>query len=257
MDDAENYYRSLIGQGYPEPVAKSFTETYFPGYLANQSAKKQQLISQNHVENNVPNIANQTNFNQNNNHIKPSPYNQQISGTGINDGLYIVSTQSGKSSTSKVLVIAGISIVALIVISVVFAGVMYVWAADLAEDNQDQSIEGSWYNTADTITFYPNGTVTESTNTFINWQITDGDLVFEYLLEDTLYEVALKYTIRDDTYGNEILFIAYYEYVDGEKTSNLAPELCFSYSSSVLGSDPDYAETARAVIPTWCELAEE
>ena len=102
-----------------------------------------------------------------------------------------------------------------------------MFGLDLAEDNEDQSIEGTWYNTADTITFYPNGTVTESTNTFINWQITDGDLVFEYLLEDTLYEVALKYTIRDDTNGNEILFIAYYEYVDGEKTSNLV------YSSSI------------------------
>ena len=256
MVDAESYYQSLISQGYPEPVAESFTETYYPGYLANQSAKKQQFISQNNVQNSVPNTAHQSNLYQNN-YTKESPYNQQISGTGINDGLYIVSTQSGKSSTSKVLVIAGISIVALIVISVVFAGVMYVWAADLAEDNQDQSIEGSWYNTADTITFYPNGTVTESTNTFINWQITDGDLVFEYLLEDTLYEISLKYIIRDDTNGNEILFIAYYEYVDGEKTSNLAPELCFSYSSSVLGSDPDYAETVRAVIPTWCELAEE
>ena len=256
MVDAESYYQSLISQGYPEPVAESFTETYYPGYLANKLAKKQQFISQNNVQNVVPNIAHQSNLNQNN-YTKESTYNQQISGTGINDGLYIVSTQTSKSSISKILFIAAISIVVLVAISVVLAGVMYVWAADLAEDNEDQSIEGTWYNTADTITFYPNGTVTESTNTFINWQITDGDLVFEYLLEDTLYEVALKYTIRDDTNGNEILFIAYYEYVDGEKMSNLAPELCFSYSSSVLGSDPDYAETVRAVIPTWCELAEE
>tara|TARA_Y100000589_G_scaffold275647_1_gene269825 strand:+ start:101 stop:874 length:774 start_codon:yes stop_codon:yes gene_type:complete len=257
MDDAENYYRSLIGQGYPEPVAESFTETYFPGYLAYQLAKKQQFISQNHVENNVPNIANQTNFKQNNNHITASPYNQQISGTGINDGLYIVSTQTTKSSTSKILFIAAISIVALVAISVVFAGVMYVWAANLAEENDDQSIEGTWYNVNDTMTFYPNGTVTESTNTFMSWQTTDGDLVIEFFFDDNIYEIELKYTIRDDTDGNEILFLAYYEYVDGEKTSNMAPEQCYSYSSSVLGSDPDYAETVRAVIPTWCELVEE
>ncbi|GIQ96524.1 MAG: hypothetical protein CM15mP2_0110 [Methanobacteriota archaeon] len=61
--------------------------------------------------NNVPNIANQLHFNQNNNHITASPYNQQISGTGINDGLYIVSTQTSKSSTPKILFIAAISIV--------------------------------------------------------------------------------------------------------------------------------------------------
>ncbi|GIQ96525.1 MAG: hypothetical protein CM15mP2_0120 [Methanobacteriota archaeon] len=46
MDDAEDYYRSLIGQGYPEPVAECFTETYFQDMLANQLAKKQQFISQ-------------------------------------------------------------------------------------------------------------------------------------------------------------------------------------------------------------------
>ena len=164
MVDAESYYQSLISQGYPEPVAESFTETYYPGYLANQLAKKQQFISQNNVQNVVPNIAHQRNFNQNNN-SKESLYNQQIIGTGVNDGLYIVSTQSGKSSISKVLIIAGISIVALIAITVVFAGVVYVWAADLAEENEDQSIEGTWYNVDDTMTFYPNGTMTEATNT--------------------------------------------------------------------------------------------
>ena len=248
MVDAESYYQSLISQGYPEPVAESFTETYYPGYLANQLAKKQQFISQNNVQNVVPNIAHQRNFNQNN--TKESPYNQQIIGTGVNDGLYIVSTQSGKSSISKVLIIAGISIVALIAISVVFAGVVYVWAADLAEENEDQSIEGTWYNVDDTMTFYPNGTMTEATNTAMSWQTSNGDLVMEFLFEDNIYEIELKYTIRDDTEGNEILFLAYYEYVDGEKTSNMAPDQCYSYSSSVSGSDP-------AVVPTWCELAEE
>lgn len=256
MVDAETYYRSLISQGYPEPVAESFTETYYPGYLANKLAKKQQFISQNNVQNVVPNIAHQSNPNQNN-YTKESPFNQQISGTGISDGLYIVSTQTTKSNPSKILLIAGISIVALVAISVVFAGVMYVWAADLAEDNEDQSLEGTWYNVEDTMTFYPNGTVTESTNSFLSWQTTDGDLMIEFSFEDNIYEIELKYTIRDDTDGNKILFIAYYEYVDGEKTSNMAPGLCFSYSSSVLGSDPDYAETIRAVIPTWCELPEE
>ena len=51
--------------------------------------------------------------------------------------------------------------------------------------------------------------------------------------------------------------MAYYEYVDGEKTSNMAPEQCYSYSSSVSGSDPSHWETIRAVIPIWCEFAEE
>ncbi len=256
MVDAETYYRSLISQGYPEPVAESFTETYYPGYLANQLAKKQQFISQNNVQNEVLNIAHQINPNQNN-YTKESPYNQQTSGTGINDGLYIVSTQTTQSNTSKILVIAGISIVVLIAISVVFAGVMYVWAANLAEDNGDQSIEGTWYNIDDTMTFYPNGTLTESTNSAISWQTTNGDLVMEFLFEDNIYEIELKYTIRDDTDGNKILFMAYYEYVDGEKTSNMAPEQCYSYSSSVSGSDPSHWETIRAVVPIWCEFAEE
>ena len=103
MVDAESYYQSLISQGYPEPVAESFTETYYPGYLANQLAKKQQFISQNNVQNVVPNIAHQSNLNQDN-YTNSSPYNQQISGTGLNDGLYIVSTQTTKSNTSKILV---------------------------------------------------------------------------------------------------------------------------------------------------------
>ena len=260
MDQAKDYFDNLIAQGYPPSVAESFTATYFPGFLVSNSiAKNQETISQNNFQNFVPETIPQSTLNSNpqNNHISYPPYSQQTNNIGVNDGLYIVTTQTGKSNTSKILVITVISVVAIVAITVVLAGVLYVWAANLAEDNQDQSIEGSWYNTADTITFYPNGTVTESTNTFINWQITDGDLVFEYLLEDTLYEIALKYTIRDDTNGNEILFIAYYDYVDGEKTSNLASNLCFSYSSSVLGSDADYAETARAVIPTWCEFAEE
>ena len=257
MDDAENYYRSLIGQGYPEPVAESFTETYFPGYLANQLAKKQQFISENHVENNVPNIAHKTNINQNNNHITASPYNQQISGTGINDGLYIVSTQTSKSSTSKILFIAAISIVALVAISVVFAGVMYVWAADLAEDNEDQSIEGTWYNPDDTITFYSNGTVVETTGTIIKWRVTNNDIITTFLIEGEELDLSWKYTIRDDTYGDRVLFMAFYEFVDGEQTTTLGPESCISYSNSVKGAESDYAETIRAVIPTWCEFVEE
>ena len=256
MVDAESYYQSLISQGYPEPVAESFTETYYPGYLANQLAKKQQFISQNNVQNVVPNIAHQSNLNQDN-YTNSSPYNQQISGTGLSDGLYIVSTQTTKSNTSKILVIAGISIVALIAISVVFAGVMYVWAANLAEENEDQSIEGTWYNPDDTITFYSNGTVTETTGTIIKWRISNNDIITTFFIDGEEIDMSWKYTIRDDTSGDQILFMAYYEFVDGEQTTTIGSDSCVAYSSSILGADADYAETIVAVTPTWCDPVEE
>ena len=260
MDRAKDYFDNLIAQGYPPSVAESFTATYFPGFLVSNSiAKNQETISQNNFQNFVPETIPQSTINSNpqNNHISSSPYSQQTNNIGVNDGLYIVTTQTGKSNTSKVLIIAVISIVAIIAISVVFAGVMYVWAANLAEDNQDQSIEGTWYNPDDTITFYSNGTVVETTGTIIKWRITNNDIITTFLIEGEEIDLSWKYTIRDDTYGDQVLFMAYYEVVDGEQTTTIGPESCASYSNSIKGADADYAETIRAVIPTWCELAEE
>ena len=64
--------------------------------------------------------------------------------------------------------------------------------------------------------------------------------------------MSWKYTIRDDTSGDQILFMAYYEFVDGEQTTTIGSDSCVAYSSSILGADADYAETIVAVTPTWC-----
>ena len=42
-------------------------------------------------------------------------------------------------------------------ILVVVSGVVYVMMGDSIYSENDRTIEGTWYNPADTITFYPNG----------------------------------------------------------------------------------------------------
>ena len=85
----------------------------------------------------------------------------------------------------------------------------------------------------------------------------------DYKSEGTIFidgeeiDMSWKYTIRDDTSGDQILFMAYYEFVDGEQTTTIGSDSCVAYSSSILGADADYAETIVAVTPTWCDPVEE
>ena len=207
MDPANSYYNDLLQQGYPSEQALTWTRNYYPEFMVQQVIQQPQFPTL--APTSQPQFLAQPTV-----MMLPQPNNQK-----------------------NLLLILGIVAVIGIAFIVILAGILYVWASDLASS---QDIEGTWYNPVDTITFNSDGSMTESTNTLVEWRI-DGNGLF--MSEGDEYEYYFKYKISGDT-----LFIAPYDY----DLETIIEEDCSAYSSNIEAKDRDTFENTIVVFPTWC-----
>ena len=158
---------------------------------------------------------------------------------------------SNKWGAGKIIAFAIVGIVVLVAVTVVLAGVLYVWAEDLADEDKG-SIEGTWYNPEDTMTLYANGTVAESTELITHWEIVNGDLVTTFLIDDEEIDMKWKYAIKSDSEDDAMLFLAFYEVENGAQTNVIDETSCIAYSDSVSGAEQQHFDNRRVVFPDWC-----
>jgi len=153
---------------------------------------------------------------------------------------------------AKIAVISVIALVIFVAAIVVLSGVLYVWANSLA-DEDNGSIEGTWYNPDDTITFYPNGTVVESTGIITHWEIVNGDLITTFSLDEEEVDLKWKYVVSESTNTDDtILFLALYEAENGTQTNVVDETSCIAYSDSIMGAEHQHFDDRRAIFPDWC-----
>ena len=169
--------------------------------------------------------------------------------------LLIQQTKKSKSGLWISLVI--ILPILFVAFTVVMAGVLFVWASELADEQDQQDLAGTWYNNADTMTLYSNGSVDESSGLIIEWSSKGENLTTTFLLDGEEIDIIWKYEIKIDTDDDRVLFMAYFDSENGIQTNEVAENSCIAYVDSVKGTEEDYMERKRAVIPDWCEFAEE
>jgi len=163
----------------------------------------------------------------------------------------LMMVQKQNTNPMKILALITIGLVVAIAVIVVLSGVMYVWASSLA-DGTDVSIEGTWYNPADTMTLYANGTVDESTDTITQWSTENGNLTLTLLINEQEIDLISKYSVTSDSGGDSILFIALYIVENGTQIDEIDETSCIAYSDSVLGAETQHFEDRKAVYPSWC-----
>jgi uncharacterized membrane protein YhaH (DUF805 family) len=150
------------------------------------------------------------------------PQNQQI--------LYQQVPQQKKGMPVAVVIVIA---VVIIVFTTVLAGVLYVWAASLAESD----IEGTWHNPEQTFTFNSDGTLEDSTGEWNEWR-TDGNKLYLTTPSDPEYEYYFKYSISD-----EMLFLAPYD-----DDNSVMSDSCAGYAiNGVNWEDAEYYTW-----PSWC-----
>ena len=148
--------------------------------------------------------------------------------------------------------------IVLVAITVVLAGVLYVWAADDLSEKQDQTkMAGTWYNYADTMTLYSNGTVTESTGVITGWSSEGHNVTTTFSIDGEEIGLVWRYEIKIDSDDDRILFMAFYDAESGVQTNEIADDSCIVYIDSVRGAEEGYFENKKAIFPEWCELLEE
>jgi hypothetical protein len=135
---------------------------------------------------------------------------------------------------------------------VVLSGVLYVWASSLAEESQ-QDVAGTWYNPQDTMTLYPNGTVTETSNVITSWSSNGYNLTTTLEIDGEEMDLVWRYAVKIDSDGDRILFLAYYEVEDGVQTEEIGEDSCVAYSDSIRGAESDYFTQKVAIFPAWCD----
>ena len=143
--------------------------------------------------------------------------------------------------------------IVLVAITVVLAGVLYVWASSLAEEQDQTELAGTWYNYTDTMTLYSNGTVSESTGSLTEWSSEGYNLTTTFMIDGDEIDLVWRYEIKIDSDGDRILFIAFYDSESGVQTNEIADDSCVIYIDSVRGADEDYFDDKRAIFPDWCE----
>jgi hypothetical protein len=177
-------------------------------------------------------------------------------GVGQNAQMLLVQ-QTKKPKTGLWISLVIVLPILFVAFTVVMAGVLYVWASDLAEEQDQTDLAGTWYNQVDTMTLYSNGSVDESTGLIVSWSAQGNNLTLTLLIDEQEIDVISKYEIKTDSDSDRILFFAYYDVEDGVQTNNIAEDSCILYVDSVKASEEDYMETKRAIIPEWCDFAEE
>lgn len=169
--------------------------------------------------------------------------------------LLIQPTKKSKSGLWIALVI--ILPLLFVVFTIIMAGVLYVWASDLADEQDQTDLAGTWYNTADTMTLYSNGSVDESTGLVVSWSSQGENLTTTFLIDGEDIDLVWKYEIKIDSDDDRVLFMAYYDSEDGIQTNEVVENSCIVYVDSVKGTEEDYMEKKQAIIPDWCDIAEE
>ena len=147
--------------------------------------------------------------------------------------------------------------IVLVAITIVLAGVLYVWASDLADEQDQTELAGTWYTLEDTMTLYSNGTVVESTGSITEWSSEGYNLTTTLLIDEVEIDIVWRYEIKIDNDGDRVLFMAYYNIANGIQTNEIADDSCIVYIDSVRGTEEDYFENKIAIIPEWCDSAEE
>jgi len=180
----------------------------------------------------------------------------QYSGYDQNAQMLLVQ-QTKKSKTGLWISLVIVLPILFVVFTIIIAGFLYVWASDLAEEQDQTDLAGTWYNQVDTMTLYSNGSVDESTGLIVSWSAQGNNLTLTLLIDEQEIDVISKYEIKIDSDSDRILFFAYYDVEDGVQTNNIAEDSCILYVDSVKASEEDYMETKRAIIPEWCDFAEE
>jgi len=144
----------------------------------------------------------------------------------------------------KIVIIVTVSLVVGVILVGLLAGVLYVWASSLAEE-QDSELIGTWTNPADRMFFESNGDIEESTGTFETWYTTNSDVFFE---DDDEYYYNFKYIVVDD-----LFFLAPYD-----ASEELLEDDCIAYLKGETGATEsiynDRIEKANTdgLIPSWC-----
>jgi len=180
----------------------------------------------------------------------------QYSGYGQNAQMLLV--QQTKKSRSRLWISLVIVLPILFVaFTIIMAGVLYVWASDLAEEQDQTDLEGTWYNQLDTMTLYANGSVDESTGLITEWSSKGENFTTTFLIDGEQIEIIWKYEIKKDSDDDRVLFMAYFDSENGIQTNEVAENSCVVYVDSVRGAEEDYMENKRAIIPEWCDFAEE
>ncbi len=220
MSDARQYYDSLIGQGYPPHEALPYTQQYFPDFQNIESVFD------------APDVAPPT-------LIVEQQYVQQP---------VMVMPHTSPGSKTILYVVGGISIA--VVGLVLLAGLLYVWASDLAtqENDDNQTIAGTWYNPVQTFTFSSDGDMEDNATTFVEWRVEGNNL---YLVDSTDpgYEYYFRYSI-----SNDVLFVAP---IDHDYVS-VIEEDCTAHTRGSAGKYDSGFENivVRAEWPDWCNPEE-
>ncbi len=159
-------------------------------------------------------------------------------------------TNSNPWKTIGIIAIVGVLVVVMII---VISGVLYVWANSLDPSSADE-IEGTWYNPVDTLTLYPNGTVSESEGVVTQWRTNSNDLYFTIQIGEDDIEVRAIYDVRLDDQGDSLLFIAFYQTdtESGNQTNEINEASCIAYSSSILGAENEHFVERETIFPSWC-----
>ena len=180
----------------------------------------------------------------------------QFHGYGQNAQMLLVQ-QTNKSKSGLWIALVIVLPILFVAFTVVMAGVLYLWASDLAEEQDQTDLAGTWYNNADTMTLYSNGSVDESTELIIEWNSEEENLTTTFLIDGEEIDLIWKYEIKIDSDDDRILFMAYFDSENGAQTNEVAENSCIAYVDSVKGTEEDYIQRKQAIIPDWCDFAEE
>mgnify|MGYP006099924925 CR=1 FL=1 len=174
-----------------------------------------------------------------------------------NHEMIIIQSNSKKSGIFTKLSLATVIVIAIVAITVVLAGVLSsILADDSVYSENNRAVEGTWYNIEDTVTFYPDGTVSESTGSVKNWKVDGDNLTLTSQFDEETFDVIFRYDIVYDSEGDSLLLIALYEYENQSQTNVVNESSCFGYSDSILGSEPGHIEERKLIYPTWCNPEE-
>jgi len=144
LSGAREYYDSLIAQGYSNHQALSYTHQHFPEF---QIADLDSIGTQHQNQYDQQNTMMLQNLQQ---PVMLENQQQPVI-------FAAPSPQSNNSALKIVVIIAGI-IAFFMIITVVLAGVLYVWASDLANNNQEDSPDLYQYIATDHTDAVDNGT---------------------------------------------------------------------------------------------------
>jgi hypothetical protein len=169
----------------------------------------------------------------------------------------ILVQQTKKSKSGLWISLVIILPILFVAFTTVMAGVLFVLASELAEEQDQTDLAGTWYNNADTMTLYSNGSVDESSGLIIEWSSDGENLTTTFFIDGEEIDLIWKYEIKIDSDDDRILFMAYFDSENGIQTNEVAENSCIAYVDSVKGTEEDYIERKQAIIPDWCDFAEE